>query len=135
MVKNHQTRPPETFFQKRYFGTSVVVKNVFWCICAYFQTTKIFFFKKMFLNVWSGKKHVLMHSRILPDHQNLFFNKDVLNVISKKYLFWKKKFLVVWKYAQMHLNTFLTTPDSKNIFFDQKFLVVWKYTQMQQNRF
>jgi hypothetical protein len=30
-----------------------VVKNVFWCICAYFQTTKIYFSKKMFLNVWS----------------------------------------------------------------------------------
>ncbi len=29
-----------------------------------------------------------------------------------KYLF-KKKFLVVWKYAQMHQKTFLTTPDGK----------------------
>jgi hypothetical protein len=42
------------FFQKRYFGTSVVVKNVFWCIVAYFQTTKNFFSKKIILNVWSG---------------------------------------------------------------------------------
>jgi len=25
----HTPRPPKTFFQKRYFGTSVVVKNVF----------------------------------------------------------------------------------------------------------
>ena len=40
--------PPETFFQKRYFLLSGVVKNVFWCICAYFQTTKIYFSKKMF---------------------------------------------------------------------------------------
>jgi hypothetical protein len=42
------------FFQKRYFWTSGVVKNVFWCICAYTQTTKIYFSKKMFLNVCSG---------------------------------------------------------------------------------
>ncbi len=44
------------FFQKRYFWTSAVVKNVFWCICAYFQTTKIYFSKKIFLTVWSGYK-------------------------------------------------------------------------------
>ena len=50
---------------------------MFWCICAYFQTSKIFFSKKMFLNVWSGKKRVLMHLRILPDHQKLFFKKDI----------------------------------------------------------
>jgi hypothetical protein len=34
-----------------------VVKNVFWCICAYFQTTRNnrnFFSKKIFLNVWRG---------------------------------------------------------------------------------
>jgi hypothetical protein len=47
----------------------------------------------------------------------------------------KKQFLVVWEYAQMHQNTFLTTPDNKNIFFEQKFLVVWEYAQMHQNRF
>ena len=42
----HTPRPPETFFQKRYILLSGVVKNVFWCICAYFQTTRNFFFKK-----------------------------------------------------------------------------------------
>jgi hypothetical protein len=31
-----------------------VVKNVFWCICAYFQTTRIMSLKKIFLTVWSG---------------------------------------------------------------------------------
>jgi hypothetical protein len=36
----HTSSPPETFFQKRYFLPSGVVKNVFWCICAYFQTTR-----------------------------------------------------------------------------------------------
>jgi hypothetical protein len=29
----------------------------------------------------------------------------------------EKKFLVVWKYAQMHQITFLTTPDVKKYFF------------------
>jgi hypothetical protein len=42
----HTSRLPETFFQKRYFLQSGVVKNVFWCICTCFQTTRNFFFKK-----------------------------------------------------------------------------------------
>jgi hypothetical protein len=29
-----------------------VVKNVFWCIFAYFHTTRNFFSKEIFLNVW-----------------------------------------------------------------------------------
>jgi hypothetical protein len=48
------SRPTETFCQKKYFWPSGVVKNVFWCIFAYFQTTRIFFSKKIFLTVWSG---------------------------------------------------------------------------------
>jgi hypothetical protein len=44
-------------------------------------------------------------------------------------------FLVVWKYAQMHQNTFLTTSDVKNIFFKNLILVVWKYVQMRQNMY
>jgi hypothetical protein len=44
--------------------------------------------------------------------------------------------LVVWKYAKMHQNTFLTTPDGvKNIFFKDMILVVWKYAKMHQNTF
>ena len=31
----HNSRPPETFFHKRYFWPSGVVKGVFWCICEY----------------------------------------------------------------------------------------------------
>jgi hypothetical protein len=50
----HTSRTPETFFQKIYFLPSGVVKNVFWCICAYFQTTRNFFSKKIFFTVWSG---------------------------------------------------------------------------------
>jgi hypothetical protein len=41
-------------------------------------------------------------------------------------------FLVVWKHAKMHQNTFLTTPDDKKYFF---FRVVWKHAQMHQNTF
>jgi hypothetical protein len=63
----HTPRPPKTFFKKRYFGTSVVVKNVFWCICAYFQTTKNIFFKKDNFYCLEWLKRVLMHLRILQD--------------------------------------------------------------------
>jgi folate-dependent tRNA-U54 methylase TrmFO/GidA len=52
-----------------------------------------------------------------------------------KNIFFKDMILVVWKYAQMHRNTFLTTPDVQNIFFEKKFLVVWKNAQMHQNTF
>jgi hypothetical protein len=52
-----------------------------------------------------------------------------------KNIFLKKKFLVVWKYAPMHQNRFLTTPEEKSIFFEKKFLVVWKFAQMHQNMF
>jgi len=48
----HTSRTPETFFLKRYFLLSGVVKNMFLCICAYFQTTRNFFSKKIFSNVW-----------------------------------------------------------------------------------
>jgi hypothetical protein len=37
-----------------------------------------------------------------------------------KISFLKKKFLVVWKHAQMHQNTFLTTPDGKKYLFLKK---------------
>ncbi len=65
------------FFQKRYFCPSGVVKNVFCCIFTYSQTTRIMSLKKIFLTVWSGWRRVLMHLRILPDHQKLFFKKDI----------------------------------------------------------
>jgi hypothetical protein len=52
ILPDHQNN--RNLFQKRYFWTSGVVKNVFWCIGAYFQTTKNFFSKKVFFTVWSG---------------------------------------------------------------------------------
>ena len=48
---SNTSRPQESCPFKRYVLTSGVVKNVFWCI---FQTTRNFFSKKIFLNVWSG---------------------------------------------------------------------------------
>jgi 3-deoxy-D-arabino-heptulosonate 7-phosphate (DAHP) synthase class II len=50
-----------------------------------------------------------------------------------KNIFFEKRFLVVWKYAKMHQNTFVTAPDSKNISFEKKFLLVGKYVEMHQN--
>ncbi len=41
-------------------------------------------------------------------------------------------FLVVWKYAEMHQHTFLTTQNVKNIFFKNLILVVWKCTQIHK---
>ncbi len=45
-----------------------------------------------------------------------------------KNIFFKDLILVVWKYAQMHQNKSLITPDGK-----KKFLVVCKYAQIYQN--
>jgi hypothetical protein len=33
--------------------------------------------KKIFFNVWSGQKRVLMHLRILPDHPKHGLKKDI----------------------------------------------------------
>ena len=71
----HTSRPPETFFQKRYFLLSGVVKSVFWCICTYFQNTRNLFSKEIFFTVWSGYKRVFLLLRILPDYQKLFLKK------------------------------------------------------------
>jgi hypothetical protein len=50
----HISRPPEIFLKKWFLWPWGVVKNVFWCICAYFQTTSNFFSIKIFFTVWSG---------------------------------------------------------------------------------
>jgi hypothetical protein len=33
--------------------------------------------QKIFFNVWSGRKSVLMHFRMLPDHQKHVLEKDI----------------------------------------------------------
>jgi hypothetical protein len=100
------------------------------CIKTHFQqllTLKDIFFKDMFLVVW---KHAKMH-------QNTFLTTpDVKKSFSRPCFWWsgsmkkciKKRFrplqtlkffffCVVWKHAQMHQNTFLTTPDTKKYLF------------------
>ncbi len=52
-----------------------------------------------------------------------------------KNIIFEPMFLVVWKYVQMHQNTFFTTSDVKNILFKNLILVVWKYVQMRQNMY
>ncbi len=42
---------------------------------------------------------------------------------------------MVWKYAQMQQNTFLTTPDVKKYLFKNLIMVVSKYEQMHQNMY
>jgi hypothetical protein len=53
---------------KKYFLTSIVVKN------AHASRPPE---KKIVFNVWSGRKRVLMHFRMLPDHQKHGLKKDV----------------------------------------------------------
>jgi hypothetical protein len=53
-----------------------------------------------------------------------------------KNIIFEPMFLVVWKYAQMHQNTFLTTSDDRKYFFLKNLiLVVWKYVKMRQNMY
>ena len=85
----HISRPPEIFLKKWFLWPWGVVKNVFWCICAYFQTTKNFFFKKDNFYCLEWLKRVLMHLRILQDHQKLFFKKDIFYCLE-----WLKTFLM-----------------------------------------
>jgi hypothetical protein len=56
----------------------------------------------------NASKHVFNHSR------------------RKKNIFFKNLMLVVWKYAQMHQNTFLTTQEVNKIIFKDLILVVKK---------
>ncbi len=79
------SRPPESSPEKRLFLTSEVAENVFLCICAYFQTTRIKSLKNNFFHVWGGLKRAFMHLRILPDHQN-----QVLKKVLFSHLEWLK---------------------------------------------
>ena len=122
----HISRPPETFLQKRFFmhlrkfpdhqnhffkkdffWPSGVVKNVFWCICAYFQTTRNFFVKKDIFERLECLKCVCMHLRTFPDTRNISLKKIFLTVRSGvKNVFW-----CIWAYFQTTSNFF-----SKKIF-------------------
>jgi hypothetical protein len=67
-------RPPETFVQKRYFYCLEWLKTCFNAFAhMYFQPTKNVFCIKDIFESLEWLKRVLMHLRILPDHQKLFF--------------------------------------------------------------
>jgi hypothetical protein len=82
---------------------------VFWCIFAYFQTTRNFFSKKIFLNVSSGKKRVLMHFRILPHHQKLFFKKDIFYCL---------------EWLKTYSDAFAHSPRSPETFFQKRYFLM-----------
>jgi hypothetical protein len=71
----HTSRPPETFFQKRYFLPSRVVKSVFFCICAFAQTTRNFILKEIFFALWSGYKRVFFAFAHTSRPPEFFFQK------------------------------------------------------------
>ena len=73
----HTPRPPETFVQKRYFYCLEWLKTCFDAFAHTSSPPETVLSKKIFLTVWSGKKRVLVHWRIIPDHQKLFFKKDI----------------------------------------------------------
>jgi hypothetical protein len=68
-------------------------------------TVKKIFFEEMFLVSGNVRKCMQTHFK----HSR-----------RSKLSFLTKKFLVVWKYAQMHQNTFLTTPDGQKKSFLKK---------------
>ena len=100
----HTSRPPETFFQNINILPSRVFKTVFWCICAYFHTTRNFF-KRDTLYRLEWVKRVLMHLRILPYHQKLVPFEVVKNVFlcicayfqTTRNFFSKNNFLTIWR--------------------------------------
>jgi hypothetical protein len=89
---------------KNYFLASGVVKNVFWCI---FRTPESSPLKKTFFNVWSGRKRVFMHLCVLPDHHN-----QVLKKLFFSPLEWLK-------------TCFDAFPDHQNQVLEKLFLNVW----------
>ncbi len=101
----HISRPPVTFFQKRYFLQSRVVKSVFWCVSTYFQTTRNLFLKEIFFTVWSSYKRVFLLLRILPEHQKLF---------KKRRYFWPSG--VVKNVFWCNFAYFQTVCSGKNVF-------------------
>jgi hypothetical protein len=108
----HTSRPPEKCSLKRYFWPPGVFKNVFRCIFAYFQTTRTKSLKKIFITVWSGQRLVLIHLPILPDHQKLFFKKDIFERLE-----WLKTCFDA--FAHRYFQT------TKNFFSYKIFLNVW----------
>ena len=71
------------------------------------RRSKISFLKKSFW--WSGRMRKCIKTRFLP-------------LQTVKNIFFQFIFLVIWKYAKKHQNTFLTTPDvQKHLFWKKDF--------------
>ena len=108
---SNTSRPQESCPYKRYVLTSGVVKNVFSCICAYFQSTRNFFSKKIFFTVWSGKGRVSMHLWIHLDHQKHFFKKDIFDRLA-----WLKTCFDAFAHTSRPPETFL-----RKIYFKKRY--------------
>jgi hypothetical protein len=65
------------FFKKDTFYRLEWLKTCFDEFANTSRPPETFFQKKIFFTVWSGLRRVLMHLRILPNHQKLFFKKDI----------------------------------------------------------
>ena len=100
-----------------------VVKNVFWCIFAYFQTTRNMGSKMMLFIVCCGNVLVLMHLRILRDHQNQVCLKIFFNVQTTRIKFLKKKFFNVVENVFFCICAYSQTTRIK--FFKTIFFNVW----------
>ena len=143
--------------QNTFFTTRDVQKYLFWKklsggleVCAnasntFLTTTAVqnHLFRKIDfadLEVWgNASEPVFYHSRrskisfltkqflVVWEYAQMHYNTFLTTPFSKKYLFWKKNFLVVW---EMHQNTILTTPDGQKYLFWQKGF--WWYGSMRK---
>ena len=92
-------------FCTKVFGGLEVCANASKHVFNHYRRSKISFLKKSFW--WCGSMRKWNKTRLLP-------------LQTGKNIFFEKKFLVIWKYAQMHQNTFLTTPDVQKYLFWKK---------------
>ena len=84
----HTSKPPESWPEKKYFFRSEKVKKVFWCICAYFQTTRIKFLKRYFL-MYGGVKNVLWCiCAYFQTTRNMGSNWCYITSVVVMYVFW-----------------------------------------------
>ena len=73
ILPDHQ----KLFFKKDIFYHLEWLKTCFDAFANTSRPPETFFQKKIFFTVLSGLRRVLMHLRILPDHQKLFSKKDI----------------------------------------------------------
>jgi hypothetical protein len=94
-------------FRKIDFGGLGVCANASKHVFNHSRRSKISFLKKSFW--WSGRMRKCIKTRFLP-------------LQTVKNIFFQNIFLVIWKYAKTHQNTFLTTPDvQKHLFWKKDF--------------